>query len=261
MTGSTDTVAALMVAVSSYLMILSAFSYNDAYDVEHDKITGFFERTRNFSKKQLITLTYLLWIIAFLIAASTTNWNAVVIVSASLTLAFIYSHPMFNFKEKFPFKTLITALDASTACLIGAAVGNSFSSYTLFSSAGFFVYFFILGPLGDFQDIKGDQLVGRRTFPIVLGSKKTIAIMMSIPIILIMTAGILFLGVLPNNGLSQGIDLGVVSIFSVCIISLLLITKIKKRLDDFAWVKQSRTIMRFLHILFQLSVVMVFFRI
>ena len=45
----------------------------------------------------------------------------------------------------------------------------------------FFAFFFILGPLGDIGDLKGDKIVGRRTFPIVLGIRSTITIMLSVP--------------------------------------------------------------------------------
>ncbi len=130
-----------------HIFQLSHFSsYDDVYDIELDKINGFKDRTRNYSKRQLIILTYLLWTFAFLIIIPINNWKAMAIVAISIAFAFIYSHPKFNLKEKFPFKTLITALDASTVCLMGAAVGNSlFSSYTLFSSTGFFAFFLILG--------------------------------------------------------------------------------------------------------------------
>ncbi len=260
MTGSTNVVAAVIGAASTYLMILSAFSYNDAYDIDLDKINGYTDRTRNFSKRQLIILTYLLWTFAFLIIIPTNNWKAVVVVTISIAFAFVYSHPKLNLKEKFPFKTLITALDASTACLMGAAVGNSlFSTYTLFSSAGIFAFLFILGPLGDLQDIKGDAIVGRRTFPTVLGSRNTILIMVVIPVILITTAGITFLKFPISNGNNLHIDLGVLPIFIVCMMTLLfIIFKIKKKTHDAKWIKESRTTMRSLNILFQLSIVVAF---
>ncbi len=260
MTGSTNVVVAVIGAASTYLMILSAFSYNDAHDIELDKINGYTDRTRNFSKRQLIILTYLLWTISFLIMIPTNNWKAMVVVAISIAFAFVYSHPKLNLKEKFPFKTLITALDASTACLMGAAVGNSlFSSYTLFSSAGIFAYLFILGPLGDLQDIKGDTIVGRRTFPTVLGSKNTILIMVVIPVILITTAGITFVKFPISNRNNQHIDLGVIPIFVVCMITLLyVIFKIRKKAYDAKSAKESRITMRLLNILFQLSIVVAF---
>ncbi len=257
MTSSPSIVNALAGGIASYFMILSAFSYNDAHDIEVDRINGF-DRTNDFSRHQLILLTYLLWLGAFTLSAL-ASWQAMVVASLSILLAYVYSSPRFNLKERFPFKTVVTALDASTACLMGASVGGAvFSTYTILSSVGFFTFFFILGPQGDFQDIKGDTSIGRRTFPIVMGRKKTLTLMACMPPVLAVLAFLSMRSVDVSNNHVSVIDTGLV--ISVCITTLLFIVlKMKRHLDDPKWMKRSRTTMRFLHILFQLSILAAIF--
>ena len=154
----------------------------------------------------------------FLVALATIPASHVIIINIYplfISICFIaigvaYSHPKSNLKDKFPLKTIVTA--AGAACIaiiawrncssgvgaIGAVsgiyandiittifVGTATTRLSLpifYAALFFFAFFFILGPLGDIADLKGDRSVGRRTFPIVIGIRSTLLVMLSMPL-------------------------------------------------------------------------------
>ena len=114
-----------------------------------------------------------------------------------------------------------------------------------------FAFCFILGPLGDIADLKGDRTVGRRTFPIVVGIIPTVLTMLSVPIVKLATT------VLTYNSLGMSM-LGTFAIFSTCVMTLALLLQVSKRLNDVPWIRSVRPKMRFLYVLLQLSLLLAF---
>jgi geranylgeranylglycerol-phosphate geranylgeranyltransferase len=166
-------------------------------------------------------------------------------------LAIIYSHPKFKLKNKFALKTVITASGAGLLSLIGGMAMLNLSLSILYTAFVFFVFYFILSPLGDIADINGDRAVGRRTFPIVLGIKLTLLIMLSVPIMIIL------LTALSYDILNINMP-GAFATITTCLIIIGIILKTSKRLDDIHFVKSLRPKMRHLNVLMQISMLLAF---
>jgi geranylgeranylglycerol-phosphate geranylgeranyltransferase len=186
--------------IASYLMALAIYIYNDLTDFELDKIN---KTNRPFitgkaTKQQLVVIVYVLNAIALLLTYF-INFYALFLSIIFITIGITYSHPKVSLKKKFPLKTVLTAAGAGLLSLLGGASaltsttiaitngnydGGNNLHYSLlqlpiiYPALFFFAFFFILGPLGDIGDLKGDKAVGRRTFPIVLGIMPTIIMML-----------------------------------------------------------------------------------
>jgi geranylgeranylglycerol-phosphate geranylgeranyltransferase len=132
----------------------------------------------------------------------------------------------------------------------GMAMVNT-SLPMIYSAFAFFVFYFVLSPLGDIADIIGDRAVGRRTFPIVLGMKPTLIIMLSVPIMIIILIGLSF------DALQINI-IGAFSVIGTAAAVFAVILKMSKKLNDVHYVKSLRPKMRYLNILMQISMLLAF---
>jgi geranylgeranylglycerol-phosphate geranylgeranyltransferase len=121
----------------------------------------------------------------------------------------------------------------------------------LYTSLSFFIFYFILSPLGDIGDIKGDRAVGRRTFPVVIGMKATLLVMFSVPCIIMTMMGLAY-GALDMN------MLGVYGIISNCIVITIMILHMSSRLNDSPTIKSMRPKMRHLNVTMQISMLLAF---
>ena len=274
----------IQVVIASYFMALATYIYNDIADMEVDKInkTNRPSVTGKSTRKQLIVIVSVLNGTALLLVSSMGLYSIFISV-LFISLGIAYSHPKLNLKHKFPLKTVVTAAGAGLLSLLGgvAAITTttdaSYDNNTFFFSSllpiiyaalFFFAFFFILGPLGDIGDLKGDRAVGRRTFPIVLGVRSTILVMLSIPImILAMSLSLAYYSYHVDLSITSGTNThrlifinpsGIYLIISSCIATLVFILRISKKTDDALAIKSVRPKMRFLHILLQISLVVIF---
>jgi geranylgeranylglycerol-phosphate geranylgeranyltransferase len=278
------------VVVASYFMALATYIYNDATDFEVDKInkTNRPSVTGKTTQKQLVIIVSVLNAIALLLT-SFINLYALFISITFIALGVAYSHPKLNLKDKFPLKTVITAAGAGLLSLLGGTAaaplittnGNYYDNNTcsllslptIYAALFFFAFFFILGPLGDIGDLKGDRAVHRRTFPIVIGIRSTMVVMISIPVtIMLMTiplaydsynnikqTGHIFVG---SSSSSRGVvhinQSGIYLIIGTSLATLVFILRINKKTNDALAIKSTRPKMRFLHIMLQISLLLVF---
>jgi geranylgeranylglycerol-phosphate geranylgeranyltransferase len=270
----------IRVVLASYFMALATYIYNDISDFEVDNInkTNRPSVTGKATRRQLITIVFVLNGIALLLTSSASLY-ALYISVLFITLGIAYSHPKLKLKDKFPLKTVVTAAGAGLLSLLGgtAALTTTMNSNNFFSSflpvtyaaLFFFSFFFILGPLGDIGDLKGDRMVGRRTFPIVLGIRSTIVFMLSIPLTIILMAVLLAYCSYHDN-LSIGSSIsshtifinlpGIYLIAGTCIATVVFILRISKKANanDALAIKSMRPKMRFLHIMLQISLLLTF---
>jgi len=274
----------IRVVIASYFMALATYIYNDIADMEIDKInkTNRPSVTGKSTRKQLTIIVSALNGIALLLVCS-MGLHTICISVLFITLGIAYSHPKLNLKDKFPLKTVITATGAGLLSLLGGVATITTSAHAsydnntfffssllpiIYAALFFFAFFFILGPLGDIGDLKGDRAVGRRTFPIVLGIRSTIMVMLSVPItILAMTLSLTYycyhddlsIGSSSNSHRNMFINpSGIYLTISSCIAALVFILRISKKADDALAIKSVRPKMRFLHILLQISLVVIF---
>jgi geranylgeranylglycerol-phosphate geranylgeranyltransferase len=279
-----DYTISIQVVIASYFMALATYIYNDIIEMEVDKInkTNRPSVTGKSTRKQLITLVSVLNGTALLLVSSLGPCT-ICISALFIALGVAYSHPKLNLKDKFPLKTLVTAAGAGLLSLLGGVAAITatthggydnnifvFSSLLpiIYASLFFFAFFFILGPLGDIGDLKGDRAVGRRTFPIVLGIRSTIMVMLTVPIIIAaMTLSLTYYSYHDNLSVGSSSNshtnmlvnpAGIYLIIGSCIATLVFILRISKKTDDALAIKSVRPKMRFLHILLQISLLVIF---
>ena len=249
-----DPIIAVKAVTASYFLALGAYVYNDMTDLEVDKInrTNRPSVTGKATGSQLANLVSFLFGVSLLLVAS-LNFYAIFVSIFFILLGITYSHKRFNLKDKFPLKTVVTASGAALLSLLGGAAVIGISLPVIYAALFFFAFFFILGPLGDIGDLKGDRAGGRRTFPIVLGMKPTLMVMLSVPII------ILSLTVSSDIILHlNSKTFGIYPIVGTSLVTLALLLHISKRLNDVSVIKSTRPKMRYLHVLMQISLLVAF---
>jgi geranylgeranylglycerol-phosphate geranylgeranyltransferase len=250
--GNIDPFLVISTVIGSYFLGLATYVYNDLTDFEVDKINKIRRPlvTGETTKSQLLTIVCILFGIGLSLTAF-INYYTLCISSLFTVLGIVYSHPRFKLKDKFLLKTVVTAAGAALLSLLGGAVVADLSLPILYTSLSFFIFYFILSPLGDIGDIKGDRAAGRRTFPIVIGMKATLLIMFSVPCILMTSTGLTY-GVLHMN------ILGVYAIITNCLVTTIVILHMSSRLNDSSTIKLMRSKMRYLNVTMQISMLLAF---
>jgi 4-hydroxybenzoate polyprenyltransferase len=250
--GSVDLRIAFSAISASYFLALATYMYNDVTDFKVDRINKSNRpaATGKVTKGELVTLVSILYGSALLLAAS-MNLHTALVATVFAALGITYSHPKIDLKERFPLKTVVTAVGAGLSSLLGGTAVSSISMPVIYTTLFFFVFFFILGPLGDIADLRGDRAVGRRTFPIALGMTSTIFIMLSVPVVIIAITILTY----SISGIGM---LGTSAIIGICVAIFAFLLKISKRTTDVSWIKATRPKMRFLYVLLQLSLLLSF---
>jgi geranylgeranylglycerol-phosphate geranylgeranyltransferase len=245
--GLPDPFTAGMAVGAGYLIMLAVYSYNDVVDLNVDRINAPNRPlvSGRVNKKELARL---IWILngSGLALAAMINLETLAAASALILLGIVYSHPKTHYRDIFPLKTLLTATGALLVSLMGGfAVGN-LSPYVIYAGFVFFAFECVLASLGDIHDVKGDKSGGRRTFPIVIGLNSTIAMMMmicaSIAVTTIMISGIFSI----NN-------VGLMMVIATCSIAIAVARGLLRNHDNRIYVRNSRHVMRFVHVFLQLA--------
>jgi len=256
-----DVVVAFGIGMTSYLLALATYVYNDLTDIDVDQINRKEQSviTQNQSRGGLIILVISLFTLAATISY-VISFNAFLISIVFIVLGIFYSHPKFSLKSKFPLKTIVTATGAGLLSLLGgaAAIGNG-SEYntlhntitilplpTIYLAFSFSIFYFIQSPIGDIADIAGDRAAGRKTFPLVLGMNRTLGVMLSVPFIMLTMNGLCF------NLVHISIH-GTVSIIGTSLLVVGFIGWISNRLHNPSLIKSKRNNVRYLNILMQIS--------
>jgi geranylgeranylglycerol-phosphate geranylgeranyltransferase len=250
--GNIDPYLVIRTVLGSYFLGLATYVYNDLTDFEGDKINKINRPsvTGKTTKPQLLTIVCILFGIGLSLTAF-INYYTFCISGLFTILGIVYSHPQFKLKDKFPLKTVVTAGGATLLSLLGGAAVLNTSVPILYTSLSFFIFYFILSPLGDIGDIKGDRAVGRRTFPVVIGMKATLLIMFSVPCMIMTMTGLAY-GALDMN------MLGVYAIISNCLVITIMILHMSSRLNDSPTIKSMRPKMRHLNVMMQISMLLAF---
>ena len=250
--GNIDPYLVIRTVLGSYFLGLATYVYNDLTDFEVDKInkTNRPSVTGKNTKPQLVTIVCIMFGIGFSLTAF-INYYTFCISGLFTILGIVYSHPQFKLKDKFPLKTVVTASGAALLSLLGGAAVINTSAPILNTSLSFFIFYFILSPLGDIGDIKGDRAVGRRTFPVVIGMKATLLIMFSVPCIIMTMTGLAYAALDMNM-------LGVYAVISNCLVIIIVTLYISSRLNDSLAIKSMRPKMRYLNAMMQISMLLAF---
>jgi geranylgeranylglycerol-phosphate geranylgeranyltransferase len=255
-----DAVVASGIGITSYLLGLATYVYNDLTDINVDQINRKEQSiiTQNQSRRGQIILVSFLFTLAATISYVISPY-AFLISIIFIILGIFYSHPKFSLKSKFPLKTIVTATGAGLLSLLGgaAAIGNGLDYSTMFNSTilplstiylaiSFSIFYFIQSIMGDIADIIGDRAAGRNTFPLVLGMNRTLAVMLSVPFVMLTMNGLCF------NLVHISVH-GTIAIVSTCLLVVGFIGRISNRLNDPSLIKSKRNKVRYLNILMQIS--------
>jgi 4-hydroxybenzoate polyprenyltransferase len=252
--GIPDLAVVVPVALSIYFAALATYMYNDFTDIGVDRLNSYKRPlvSGKATKEQVLTLAMILNVIALVLAYS-TNIYATMIVLAFIVLGILYSHPKTSLKEKFPHKTIVTATGGALASLFGGlAVGNMLL-YVVYAALVSFAFLFIMGPIADISDLKGDRAAGRRTFPLVVGVNKTLIIMI-LATLAIMTSTVLSSEFLHMN------TIGIFVITGICSFVIVTLRSLMKQWNSPDMVWHTRNKMKTMHLLLQLSMLIGIFQ-
>lgn len=182
---------ALKTMIVTYAMTLSVYIFNDAMDVETDKITN---PSRPIvqgraSREDAIFVAFILALASLLLSFS-INVETFLLCVSFLTLGFLYSAPIIYLKEKsLIVKSLVPAIGGGISGIIGGTSMGVISPRTLYVGFMFFMIVFGGVPLMDLKDIESDKLKKIKTIPIIYGPtfaiKMIMATMVSLAVITI----------------------------------------------------------------------------
>ncbi len=233
----------LRLVAGTYMVSLATYIYNDLYDINADRLNNVKRITviSDVNRRSMLRLVISLLASGLLLLISINVYTMMIACICSF-LAVAYSHRRFNIKDRFPHKTIVNALGASLAALIGGFAVDDLDSKVLTLSALSFLYLCILAPLGDIQDYHGDRLAGKRTMPVVLGIRRSIYVMMSMPLL------ILAVYLASNANI-----IGIAIVSSTCILTLLLLYILRREYLNTEYVKKSRHVLRITYVVMQTS--------
>jgi geranylgeranylglycerol-phosphate geranylgeranyltransferase len=191
-------VTAIVLPLSSFLIIIGMYVLNDLIDANLDKNNG---KKRPIpaglvTRKQAIIFTVLTNSIGLILTIGTANQVSMIISGLLVTIGLFYSAPGVALKDKFLLKTLSIAFAMILCFALGAS--NMIYSNQLYRDANSIIIVlyiaimlgsmvFITSPFNDIGDTDGDKKAGRKTIPIALGIRNTIkfAILVSVSMMII----------------------------------------------------------------------------
>ena len=238
----------LIATLGMYLASLGVYVYNDITDIGEDSINSAQRPliAGKVTKSQAAKFVVAIWSASLLLQVSLT-WAAAGMTLLYILLGVVYSHPATHLKKLFPLKTVVTALGGAMASLVGGLAAGGITPQVLFAATVFFLFFFILGPLGDVGDLEGDRMQGRRTFPVVLGIKNTIRLVLSLPVVISLLALISYHYF--NFNLVSPILVGIIST-----VSFLILRPLTSHWENKKYLKKTRNRIRPMHILLQAAI-------
>ncbi|MGH9934417.1 MAG: UbiA prenyltransferase family protein [Nitrososphaerales archaeon] len=230
-----------------YLLALATYIYNDITDIKADSVNSSNRPlvSGRVHKNQVLVLSIILNSAGILLALS-INVYAALVAAAWLVLGVVYSHPKTNFKDKFPYKTIINSAGAGLAAIIGGAAVESISLYLVYATSLAVTFLWILGPLGDINDLRGDRIARKRTLPLIIGVLPTVIMMLMIPPGIAITSFIV----------RDLIDMNMLALFMILgasVGSVFFLRPLIWKWNNEYLIKMTRHKMRFMHLLLQLS--------
>lgn len=169
--------------LTTFLVIYSVYSLNKITDIKEDQLNTPERSNLILRNKKLFKYSSGITYFLAVIIACFYGWNVLLIILFPLLAGILYSieiHPRIpRLKDIFPVKSIIVALSWT--------VGNTFLPIAdgkmnfLLMALIFYFFFtksFINTVLFDLMDLKGDRKMGTRTIPVVMGTPKTITLLL-----------------------------------------------------------------------------------
>ncbi|MCP8315238.1 MAG: UbiA prenyltransferase family protein [archaeon] len=163
----------LLVGSLAYLISTSIYVFNDAVEVQIDRVNvqGTTKRpltTGEATRGDALALAGLAGFSGLILAASLSSLTFF-LASLALSLGIAYSAPKIYLKKRFPHKTLVIAVSSTLAPLTGASYFSIFDVGVVLATGTTSSYIIAMAIINDFRDMGGDRAFGIRTLPLVLG--------------------------------------------------------------------------------------------
>lgn len=168
---------AMITILSMIAAALSVYLYNDIEDLESDKLNpSAWDRplvTGEVSKREQGSLAVISAGIGLALGFF-VNFRVFLLIFTFLGLGLLYSAPRVHLKNRFLLKYATLGTGGAISSLVGGAAVDNLSGPVLYVSTLFFILTFGIYPIIDLRDIKGDERIGKKTFPMVFGPEVSI---------------------------------------------------------------------------------------
>lgn len=169
-----------------FLIAHTVYVYNDIFDVELDRLSAKAGESHYISRplingkasKLHAEILILIQTVIGLGIGFFINLQVFALLALYLALGILYSTPPIKLKGRFIFKQLTIASGVGINSLVGGAAVGIISNAVVYIAALFFVLTLFGAPIIDIRDIYADEKLGRKTLPIVIGSKATAVVAM-----------------------------------------------------------------------------------
>ncbi|MBS7638005.1 UbiA prenyltransferase family protein [Candidatus Bathyarchaeota archaeon] len=176
----------LVISVTS--VAYSIYLNNDLWDLEDDiryinlgkPSAARRPLAQGLISKKGMKIFVILFAILGLGSALLINVQAFLAQLCFLAFGFAYSVEPIKLKRRFIIKYLTLASGAVLSILTGGFASGGIPGRLLFFIIISFIIYFGLGSLNDLRDLKWDKEVGIRSFPVILGPKITVRLMLGV---------------------------------------------------------------------------------
>ena len=161
--------------VAMYAIGTSAYAFNDAMDLELDKVNQVVNPLTGgkVSEKEALRLAAVSAVVGMLLSYA-ISLEAFALGLVYLTLGFMYSTPQIYLKRRLLGKTFVAAIGIAISYLFGGASIGVISTSLLYIAGLMFAVAVAFNPLMDLPDLEGDMKRGCKTLAIMLGAKLSV---------------------------------------------------------------------------------------
>ena len=163
----------VLTPLSTFAIIIGMYVFNDIVDLQIDIDNKKFHRplpSGDVNLHNAVMFVVIMNIIGITIASINSTVIPTLVIVA---IGVLYSLPGPSLKDRSVLKTLAIASTMMFALLVGATATNDLVPYSVFAGLMLFMMVFVTSPINDIADIKGDLIAGRKTIPILIGSRNT----------------------------------------------------------------------------------------
>jgi 4-hydroxybenzoate polyprenyltransferase len=248
--GGSPSVYHLLAPLSAFFLSLALYTMNDISDRKLDALTV---PNRPLVSKISIETAYSFVVVSNLIgivAAFMINFNALVIAILATVLGIMYSAPRVALKERFVLKTLAIAMGLFLSTTFGIVTSGQLDATAFYIAGAIAAFAFMSSPINDIADQVGDRMKGRRTIPIVIGSKATISLAQYITLLIVALSWFAYYYLHINLVTS-------LLVTGICAATIVALRPLRNRTDDLSYIENKHRRLVPLHFILQLALLTV----
>jgi 4-hydroxybenzoate polyprenyltransferase len=244
--GGSPSVYHLLAPLSAFFLSLALYTMNDISDRKLDALTV---PNRPLVSKISIETAYSFVVVSNLIgiaAAFMINFNALVVALLATALGIMYSAPKVALKERFVLKTLAIAMGLFLSTTFGIVTSGQLDATAFYIAGAIAAFAFMSSPINDIADQVGDRMKGRRTIPIVIGSKATISLAQYITLLIVALSWFAYYYLHINLVTS-------LLVTCICAATIVALRPLRNRTDDLSYIENKHRRLVPLHFILQLA--------